>query len=94
MVSKSLVCENDETAEDIEAGDNEVEEFAWFLGELKSVLGYRGTLSALGYPELWSSFDKTLTKKNVQKKKQKRTKLIYKSKQNKHKLTEYILGIT
>ena len=36
-MSKPFVCQNDETAED----DHEVEEFAWFLGELKSVLGYQ-----------------------------------------------------
>jgi hypothetical protein len=35
-----FVCENDETAEDDKAGDNEIEEFAWVSGELKSVLGY------------------------------------------------------
>ena len=29
MVSKALVCLNDEPAEDDKAGDNEVEECAW-----------------------------------------------------------------
>ena len=41
MVSKPLVCENDETGEDDKADDNEVEECAWVPGELKSVLGYK-----------------------------------------------------
>ena len=36
----STLCENDETAEDDKAGDNEIEECAWVLGELKSVLNY------------------------------------------------------
>ena len=40
MVSKLIVCENDETAEDDKAGDYEVVECARVLGELKSVLGY------------------------------------------------------
>ena len=37
MVSKPLVCENDETGEDEKAGDNEVEECALVPGELKLV---------------------------------------------------------
>ena len=35
-MSKSFVCQNDETTEDDKAGNNEVEEFPWFPGELKS----------------------------------------------------------
>ena len=50
MVSKPFVCENDETAEDEKAGDNNVEECAWVLGELMSVLGYKGTLVSLRLP--------------------------------------------
>ena len=41
MVSKPLVCENDETGEDDKADDNEVVERARVPGELKSVLGYK-----------------------------------------------------
>ena len=47
MVSKPYVCENDETTK---AGDDEVEECAWVLGELKSVLGYQKTLVSLMLP--------------------------------------------
>ena len=47
MVSKLYVCENDETTK---AGDDEVEECAWVLGELKSVLGYQKTLVSLKLP--------------------------------------------
>jgi hypothetical protein len=50
LVSKPFVCENDETAEDDKAGNNEVEECALVLGELKSVLGYQGTLVSLRLP--------------------------------------------
>ena len=41
MVSKPYVCENDETTKDTKAGDDEGEEFAKVLGELKPVLGSR-----------------------------------------------------
>jgi hypothetical protein len=41
MVSKPLVCENDETGEDHKASDNEVEECALVREEQKSVLGYQ-----------------------------------------------------
>ena len=44
MVLKPYVCENDETTK---AGEDKVEERAWVLGELKSVLGYQGTLVSL-----------------------------------------------
>ena len=37
MVSKPYVCENDETTKDTKAGDDEVEECAQVLGELKLV---------------------------------------------------------
>ena len=40
MVSKHIVCENNETAEDDKDDDTEVVECAWVPGELKSVLGY------------------------------------------------------
>ena len=47
MVSKPYVCEDDETTK---AGDDEVEERDWVLGELKSVLGYQKTLVSLMLP--------------------------------------------
>ena len=43
MVSKPLVCLNDEPAEDDKAGDNEADKCVWVPGE---VLDYQGTLSA------------------------------------------------
>ena len=44
--------ENYETEEDDEAGDNEIGECAWVLGELdlKPVLCYQGTLASLRLP--------------------------------------------
>ena len=48
MVVKPFVCGNDERAKD----DNEVEEFAWVLGELKS----------LGTKELWLVFTNVMKK--------------------------------
>jgi hypothetical protein len=42
MVSKSIVCLNDQPNE-----PNEVEECGWVPGELKSVLGYQDTLVSL-----------------------------------------------
>ena len=67
MVSKPYVCENDETAKDTKAGDDEVEECVSVLGELKSVLGYQklelgsafyfyDTLVSLKLQELGSAF--------------------------------------
>ena len=50
MVSKPLVSLNDEPAEDDKAVDNEVEDCAWVLGELKLVLGYQETLVSLRLP--------------------------------------------
>ena len=47
MVWKPYVCENDETTK---AGEDKVEERAWVLGELKSVLGYQKTLVSLMLP--------------------------------------------
>ena len=47
MVSKPVVCENDETAEDDKAGDNES---VWVPGEMESVLGHQGTLVSLRLP--------------------------------------------
>ena len=47
MVLKPYVCENDETTK---AGEDKVEERAWVLGELKSVLGYQKTLVSLMLP--------------------------------------------
>ena len=43
MVSKPYVCENDETTKDTKAGDDEVEEWVWVLGELKSAFINRGS---------------------------------------------------
>ena len=50
MGSKPIVCLNDEPADDDKAGDNEVDECGWVPGELKSVLGYQGTLVSLRLP--------------------------------------------
>jgi hypothetical protein len=47
MVSKPYVCENYETTK---AGDDEVEERGWVLGDLKLVLGYQITLVILMLP--------------------------------------------
>ena len=47
MVLKPYVCESDETTK---AGNDEVEERAWVLGELQSVLGYPKTLVSLMLP--------------------------------------------
>ena len=55
MVSKPNVCENDKTTKTTKTGDDEVEECAWVLEELKSVLGYQKTLVSL---KLWSVFVK------------------------------------
>ena len=53
LVSKPYVCENYETTKDAKAGDDEVEECIWVLGELNSVLGYH---KPLVYLELGSAF--------------------------------------
>ena len=49
MVSKPYVCENDETTKDTKAGDDEVEECAQVLGELKPVLGFPNKLTRHPY---------------------------------------------
>jgi hypothetical protein len=54
-VSKPFVCENYETAEVDKAGDIKVEECVWVPRELKSDLGYRGTLVSLRLPRNWSA---------------------------------------
>ena len=46
---KKLV--NDATGENDKAGDNEVEECARVLGELKPVLGYQETLVSIRLPQ-------------------------------------------
>jgi hypothetical protein len=43
-LSNEEIGETDETGEDDKAGDTEVKECAWVLGEQKSALGYQGTL--------------------------------------------------
>ena len=50
MMSKPFVCLNDGPAEDDKAGDSQVEQCAWVPGDLKSVLGYQGTLVSLRLP--------------------------------------------
>ena len=55
MVSNPYVCENDETTKDTKAGDDEVEECVSVPGELKSVLGYQGTLVILKLQQFWVS---------------------------------------
>jgi hypothetical protein len=50
MVSKPYVCENDETTK---AGEDQVDERAWVLGELKLVLGYQNTLVSLMLPRVF-----------------------------------------
>ena len=47
MGSKPIVFLNDEQADDDKAGDKQVDERGWVPGELKSVLGYQGTLVSL-----------------------------------------------
>jgi hypothetical protein len=50
MLAKPFVRLNDKPAEDDKAGDNEVGECVLVPGELKSVLGYQGTLISIRLP--------------------------------------------
>jgi hypothetical protein len=49
--------ETDETGEDDKVGDNLFEECVWLPWELKSVLGYKGTLVSLGLPRTGVTLD-------------------------------------